>query len=43
MLGPNQFVSSKQLFEADWLRARKEGVTATQVAKASTPAGLSRL
>jgi len=42
MLGPNQFVSSKQLFEADWLRARKEGVTATQVAKASTPAGFEQ-
>ena len=42
MLAPNQFIASKQLFESDWLRARREGVTATQVAKASTPAGFEQ-
>jgi putative phage-type endonuclease len=39
MLKPEQFVSNKQYFPEGWLRARRDGVTATQVAKASTPSG----
>ena len=42
MLKPEQFVASKALFPADWVRARKEGVTATQVSRAATPAGFEQ-
>ena len=42
MLTPEQFIASKALFPADWVRARKEGVTATQVSKAATPAGFEQ-
>lgn len=39
MLGAEQFVASKSLDESEWLRARRTGVTATQVAKGATPSG----
>jgi putative phage-type endonuclease len=42
MLTADQFVSNKQYFPEGWLRARRDGVTATQVAKAATPAGLEQ-
>jgi predicted phage-related endonuclease len=42
MLKPEQFISSKALFPSDWVRARKEGVTATQVSRAATPAGFEQ-
>lgn len=39
MLDPGQFIANKALDFAGWLEARGAGVTATQVAKASTPTG----
>lgn len=39
MLDPEQFVANKALDFDGWVEARMAGVTATQVAKASTPAG----
>jgi putative phage-type endonuclease len=42
MLTAEQFVSNKQYFPEGWLRARRDGITATQVAKAATPAGLEQ-
>jgi predicted phage-related endonuclease len=42
MLKPEQFIASKALFPSDWVRARKEGVTATQVSRAATPAGFEQ-
>ena len=39
MLDPDRFVANKALDFAGWVDARRTGVTATQVAKASTPAG----
>jgi len=42
MLQAHQFVASQALFPADWVRSRKEGVTATQVSKAATPAGFEQ-
>jgi putative phage-type endonuclease len=42
MLTPEQFVSNKQYFPEGWLRARRDGVTATQVAKAATSAGFEQ-
>jgi len=39
MLTANQFVASKSYSESDWLKARREGLTATTMAKAMTPAG----
>lgn len=35
----DRFVANKQLDFHDWLEARRKGITATQVAHASTPAG----
>lgn len=42
MIDVNRFIASSQTREA-WLAARDRGVTATQVAKASTPAGLKEV
>lgn len=42
MLGANQFLVSKSAFPEGWLRERRNGVTATQVAKAATPAGFEQ-
>ena len=39
MIAPKRFVASKDLDESGWFTARRQGVTATQVAKAATPAG----
>lgn len=39
MLSPEQFIANKALDFTGWVDARQAGVTATQVAKASTPAG----
>lgn len=41
MLDPNQFVANKALDFPGWVEARQAGVTATQVAKASTPTGFT--
>lgn len=41
MLDPDQFVANKALDFEGWISARQAGVTATQVAKASTPAGFN--
>lgn len=39
MLSADQFVTSKALDESGWLEARREGLSATTMAKAMTPAG----
>lgn len=39
LLKPELFIANKALDFEGWLEARKLGITATQVAKASTPAG----
>ena len=39
MLSADQFVANKALDFTGWVEARRAGVTATQVAKASTPSG----
>jgi hypothetical protein len=39
MISRDRFVASKSEDEAAWLEARKQGVTATEVATAATPAG----
>ena len=39
MLSPDQFVASKSVNTERWLSARREGVTATQVAKAAAGPG----
>ena len=39
MIEASRFLASKSLDEAGWLSARSGGVTATQVARASTPKG----
>jgi len=39
MLSPDQFVASKSVNAERWLSARREGVTATQVAKAAAGPG----
>lgn len=39
MLSADQFVASKSIDEGDWLDARRDGLTATTMAKAMTPAG----
>jgi hypothetical protein len=39
MISRDRFVASKSQDEAAWLEARKQGVTATEVATAATPAG----
>jgi predicted phage-related endonuclease len=39
MLSPDQFVASKSVNSERWLSARREGVTATQVAKAASGPG----
>jgi putative phage-type endonuclease len=39
MLSPDQFVASKSVNTERWLSARREGVTATQVAKAASGPG----
>jgi putative phage-type endonuclease len=42
MISADRFVANKQYFPDGWLRARRDGVTATQVAKAATPAGFEQ-
>jgi predicted phage-related endonuclease len=42
MIAASRFVANKQYFPQGWLRARRGGVTATQVAKAATPAGFKQ-
>lgn len=42
MISADRFVANKQYFHQGWLNARRSGVTATQVAKASTPAGFKQ-
>ena len=39
MITSDRFVASKSLSKSDWLAARREGVTATQVAKAASGPG----
>lgn len=39
MIDPDRFIANKALDFPGWVEARQAGVTATQVAKASTPAG----
>jgi hypothetical protein len=39
MLTPDRFVASKSVHAGRWLQARREGVTATQVAKAAAGPG----
>lgn len=41
MLSPDQFIANKALDFTGWVEARRAGVAATQVAKASTPAGFT--
>jgi predicted phage-related endonuclease len=41
MIPANRFIASKDMDESAWLAARREGVTATQVAKAATTAGFA--
>ncbi len=41
MIPASRFVASKDMDESAWLAARREGVTATQVAKAATTAGFA--
>jgi len=41
MLSADQFIANKALDFTGWVEARRAGVTATQVAKASTPAGFT--
>ena len=42
MISADRFVANKQYFHQGWLNARRSGVTATQVAKAATPAGFKQ-
>jgi hypothetical protein len=42
MIGPERFLADKSADFEGWLAARRHGVTATQVANASTPAGFER-
>jgi putative phage-type endonuclease len=42
MITADRFIANKQYFPEGWLRARREGITATQVAKAATPAGFEQ-
>ncbi len=42
MISIERFIASSQTREL-WLAARDRGVTATQVAKASTPAGMKEV
>lgn len=42
MIAADRFIANKLYFPDGWLRARREGVTATQVAKAATPAGFQQ-
>jgi len=42
VIGPDRFVADKSQDFDGWLNARRYGVTATQVANASTPAGFER-
>lgn len=39
MIGHDRFLANKAISFDDWIEARESGITATQVAKASTPAG----
>ena len=39
MISADRFIASKAYNEDDWLEARREGLTATTMAKAMTPAG----
>ena len=43
MISAKQFIASKGLNEAKWLQARKTGVSATTVAKASTKSGFKEV
>ena len=42
-IDPSRFIASKSFSEDAWLEARRQGVTATQVAKAATPAGFEQV
>ena len=42
-IDPSRFIASKSFSEEAWLEARRQGVTATQVAKAATPAGFEQV
>jgi len=42
MITADRFIANKLYFHEGWLEARRSGVTATQVAKASTPAGFKQ-
>jgi hypothetical protein len=41
MLSPEQFIANKALDFVGWVEARRAGVAATQVSRASTPAGFA--
>jgi hypothetical protein len=43
MIAAERFIANKADDFEGWLRARRQGVTATQVANASTPAGFERI
>ena len=42
MISADRFVANKLYFPAGWLLARRHGVTATQMARAATPAGFEQ-
>jgi hypothetical protein len=42
VISAERFVANKLYFPAGWLLARRDGVTATQLAKAATPAGFEQ-
>lgn len=43
MIAPERFIARKDIDYDGWIEARRHGVTATQVAEASTPAGFDRM
>jgi hypothetical protein len=43
LINTDRFIASKDLDEGAWLAARREGVTATQVAKAATSSGFAEV
>lgn len=43
MIPAYRFVANKEISQADWEHARRSGITATEVAKAATPAGFNEV
>ena len=42
MIPPERFIANKDISQPDWEHARRFGITATEVAKAATPAGFEQ-